>query len=89
MQSSCQPGSLILDKPTSMTDASWIEEYKQWKILKPSQIQLLDEGAQSLSQTWLLNQMWCDWKEMKKLKETELPSLAPALNDFNKDPWDE
>ena len=72
-----------------MIDPSWIEEYKQWKVLRPSQVQLLDEGAQSLSQTWLLNQMWCDWLEMKKLKETDLPPLTSSPKPLSQDPWDE
>ena len=72
-----------------MIDPSWIEEYKQWKVLRPSQVLLLDEGAQSLSQTWLLNQMWCDWLEMKKLKETELSTLTSSPKPLSQDPWDE
>ena len=83
-----------------MNDSNWKEDYKKWKILKPSQIQLLDEGAESLSQTWLLNAMWCEWKEIKKIKEAELPSLQvmpvePLLpsesvlqRELHNDPWD-
>ncbi len=68
-----------------MEDESWKEQYKKWKVgLKPFQIKLLDEGAHSQSQAWLLNSMWCDWKDMKKLKETELPSL---LFSCENDPW--
>ena len=74
------------EKP--MQDENWIEEYKQWKKdLKPFQIKLLDEGGQTQSQQWLINAMWCDWKEIKKLKDTELPPLN-SLKDA-KDPWEE
>ncbi len=70
-----------------MNDENWQEEYKKWKSgLKPFQIHLLDEGAQSLSQAWLLNTMWCDWKEIKKSKETELPAIKSS---WANDPWED
>ncbi|WP_320674614.1 hypothetical protein [Prochlorococcus sp. MIT 1341] len=71
-----------------MDDKNWKEEYKAWKTLSTSQILLLEHGAKSLSQSWLLNEMWCEWKGIKKLKETELPSLNTPCRDLNKDPWE-
>ena len=70
-----------------MDDENWKEQYKGWKQLKPFQLKLLDEGAQSLSQAWLLNAMWCEWKEIKKLKDTDLPSLNSVKLDLTNDPW--
>ena len=64
-----------------MSNENWMEQYKKWRLLKPHQLKLLDEGAKTQSQAWLINNMWCEWKNIKKIKETELPSL--------KDPWDE
>ena len=58
-----------------MPDDDWKTEYKEWKDLKSFQIRLLEEGAQSQSQAWLINAMWCEWKEMKQLKETDLPRI--------------
>ena len=52
----------------------WIDEYKQWKNLEPHQLKLLDEGPNSQSQAWLVNAMWSEWKDIKKSKETELPT---------------
>ena len=49
----------------STDDESWKDEYQSWKFLKPYQIKLLREGAKNQSQAWLLNQMWCEWKEIK------------------------
>ncbi len=69
-----------------MDDENWKNQYKEWKALKPFQIKLLDDGAESLSQAWLINAMWCEWKDIKKLKETELPALERSLS---KDPWEE
>ena len=67
-------------------DDAWMEQYKCWKTLEPYEIRLLEEGAKSLSQTWLLNSMWCEWKDMKKIKDTELPAVSSS--DFI-DPWEE
>ncbi len=70
-----------------MNDENWREEFKQWKPgLKPFQIKLLEEGAQSQNQQWLLNDMWCEWKKIavkQKVKEIAAPSL------IIEDPWDE
>ena len=65
-----------------MKDEPWIEQYKKWKDLKPFQLKLLDEGAQSQSQAWLRNAMWCDWKNIRKVKDTHLPQLR------SDDPWE-
>ncbi len=67
-----------------MKDQRWQEEYQEWRSLKPFQKQLLEDGPKSQSQAWLVNNMWCDWKELKKLKEAELPSI---YSDNEKDPW--
>ncbi len=74
-----------------MNDENWVEQYKKWKPgLKSFQIQLLEEGAQSHSQAWLLNSMWCDWKELKKLKDTDLPALEAQTSSLViRDPWEE
>ena len=41
-----------------MNDENWQTQYKEWKELKPFQIKLLEEGAESQSQAWILNDMW-------------------------------
>ncbi len=69
-----------------MDDENWKEQYKEWKALKPFQVQLLDEGANTQSQAWLLNSMWSDWMQMKKMKQMDLPDLDMSSNI---DPWDE
>ena len=68
-----------------MNEQTWQSEYMQWKLdLKPYELKLLEEGGESLSQAWLLNAMWCEWKEIKKLKATDLPHLDPKSEI---DPW--
>tara|TARA_B100000700_G_C14623637_1_gene659412 strand:- start:347 stop:556 length:210 start_codon:yes stop_codon:yes gene_type:complete len=67
-----------------MESEDWKEQYKQWKLLKPFEVRLLDEGPKSLSQTWLVNQMWCEWRDIKKIKQAKLPSIEISSN---QDPW--
>ncbi len=70
-----------------MNDENWRDEFKQWKPgLKPFQIKLLDEGAQSQNQQWLLNDMWCEWKKLAVKKEIK-KIAGPHLE--IKDPWEE
>ncbi len=71
-----------------MVDESWKEEYKEMKLLKPIQVKLLDEGANSLSQTWLLNSMWSDWKELKEKIDMKRNTDAKSTNKQIMDPWD-
>ena len=77
-----------------MSDENWKDEYKSWKSLRPFQLRLLDSGPISLSQTWLINAMWCDWKEIKKLKDIEAPKIEISRQSSDKelssqqDPWE-
>ncbi len=70
-----------------MENQDWQNEYKQMKTLTPSQLKLLEEGPVSLSQSWLINQMWTEWNEIKKSKPTHLPQLSShGINKLD-DPW--
>ncbi len=68
-----------------MNDENWKEEYKEWNPdLKPYQIKLLEEGAQSQSQTLMLADMWCEWKKLafkQNLKQITTESIEIE------DPW--
>ena len=68
-----------------MNDQHWKNQYKQWKTLKPYQIKLIDDGPKSQSQAWLLNSMWCEWMEMKRINLSEI-----STNDItsSNDPWE-
>ena len=72
-----------------MNDENWKEEYKKLKSLRPYQIKLLEEGATSLSQAWLLNSMWCEWKEIKGISETNLPTIEACKVEAPADPWED
>tara|TARA_B100001250_G_scaffold405800_1_gene423839 strand:- start:125 stop:364 length:240 start_codon:yes stop_codon:yes gene_type:complete len=69
-----------------MNDENWKEEFKQWKTsLKPFQIKLLEEGAQTQSQTLMLCDMWCEWKNLAIKREINKISNGLEI----KDPWEE
>ena len=68
-----------------MNKESWKDQYKQWKKLKPYQIKLIDDGPKSQSQAWLLNSMWCEWVDLKRINSSEI--LTNKSSSFI-DPWD-
>ena len=72
-----------------MNDENWQEEYKELKSLRPYQIKLLEEGATTLSQAWLLNNMWCEWKEIKGISEANLPTIETFAAEPPLDPWED
>ena len=65
-----------------MNDKNWREEYKGMKPLNKKQIQLLDEGAKSLSQSWFIQEMYIDWKKIKGYKTPEPPNCQSSFKEF-------
>lgn len=63
----------------------WKKEYKGMKILSKRQIQLLDEGPDSLSASWILMAMYNDWKSIKGIKDPEPPNCQSSLKEFFND----
>ncbi len=68
-----------------MNDENWKEEFKKWKPnLKPFKIKLLEEGATSQSQALMINDMWCEWKDLAvKRKLNEIAGKSLEIED----PW--
>lgn len=63
----------------------WKEEYKRIKKLKEHEIKLLDKGAQSQSQAWLINKMWSEWKELTKVNSLETnPKIKRSSKEWEK-----
>ena len=46
-------------------DSNWKEDYLSYKHVTKRQRELLENGAKSLSQSWLLGAMYNEWKSMK------------------------
>ena len=59
------------ERPLPMTqskpydDSNWKEDYLSYKHVTKRQRELLENGAKSLSQSWLLGAMYNEWKSMK------------------------
>ena len=70
-----------------MDEENWKIQYKQWKKLKPYQIKLIDDGPKSQSQAWLLNSMWCEWMDLKRINISE--ACPKNSSSTWTDPWDE
>ena len=69
-----------------MNDQNWKEEFKRWKPnLKPFQVQLLEDGARSQSQTLMLCEMWCEWKDLAIKRGLNKKTMDEAIED----PWAE
>ena len=67
-------------------DSNWKEEYK---IHTNSffKLKLLEEGAKSLSQAWLLGALHNEWKKIKGIKEPDTENkgqLQSSMKEFFK-----
>ena len=70
----------------SYDDSNWREEYKSYTSNK-RHLELLENGAKSLSQSWVLGALYNEWKKIKgynKLdpKENE-GQLQSSFKEFN------
>ena len=61
----------------------WKTEYQSMKLLNKKQIQLLEDGAKSLSQSWILGAMWSDYKRLKGIKSPPPPDCSSSFSEWN------
>ena len=62
-------------------DSNWREEYKNYTTSK-YELELLENGAKSLSQSWCLGALYQKWKKMKGYKEPDPPNCQSSLKEF-------
>ena len=65
-----------------LDDSNWREEYKNYTTSK-SHLELLENGAKSLSQSWILAALYQQWKKMKGYKTSEPPNCQSSFQEFN------
>ena len=72
-------------------DSNWRDEYKSYTSNK-KHLELLENGPKSLSQSWILQALYNDWKKMKgynkldpKENEVQLQSSMKELFQKTKD----
>ena len=63
-------------------DSNWRQEFKELKNLSEFQLEILENGPRSLSQSWILGAMYGDWKKMKGYKDPEPPDCSSSLKEW-------
>ena len=70
-------------------DSNWRQEYLGYKHVNKKQRELLENGAKSLSQSWLLGAMYSEWKTMKGYNKYDpkenVGQMQSSMKDFFKD----
>ena len=70
----------------NLDDSNWREEWKNYTSNK-FQLELLENGPRSLSQSWLLGALHQKWKKIKGYKDPEPPNCQTTLTEALKR-WD-
>ena len=61
-------------------DSNWREEYKGYTSSK-YELDLLENGPRSLSQSWMMGALHNKWKKMKGYKDPEPPDCQSSLSE--------
>ena len=62
-------------------DSNWREEYKAYTSDK-KELELLENGPKSLSQSWHLGALYQRWKKIKGYKDPEPPDCSSSMSEF-------
>jgi len=62
-------------------DSNWREEYKSHTRNK-MELELLENGPKSLSQSWHLQALYSNWKKIKGYKDPEPPDCQSSLSEW-------
>tara|TARA_Y100001938_G_C7768331_1_gene272001 strand:- start:233 stop:463 length:231 start_codon:yes stop_codon:yes gene_type:complete len=62
-------------------DTNWREEWKAYTSDK-FQLELLENGAKSLSQSWILGALYQKWLKMKGWREPDPPDVSSSMSEF-------
>jgi len=68
---------------TTYDDSNWREEYKAYTSSK-YELDLLENGPKSLSQSWHLQALYSNWKKIKGIKDPEPLDLQSSFKEWNK-----
>ena len=63
-------------------DNNWREEYKSYTSSK-YELELLENGPHSLSQSWMMGALLSKWKKIKGYKDPKLPNCQSSFKKFN------
>tara|TARA_B100000287_G_scaffold200629_1_gene189437 strand:+ start:2381 stop:2620 length:240 start_codon:yes stop_codon:yes gene_type:complete len=62
-------------------NSNWREEYKAYTSSK-YELDLLENGPKSLSQSWMMGALYNKWKDIKGYKDPEPPNCQSSLKEF-------
>ena len=62
-------------------DSNWRQEYKGYTS-NQRHLELLENGPKSLSQSWVMQALYGQWKKMKGYKEPEPPDVSSSMSEF-------
>ena len=64
-------------------DSKWREEYKNYTSSK-YELDLLENGPKSLSQSWIMGAMYNEWKRRNGYKDPEPPDCSSSMQEWEK-----
>ena len=62
-------------------DSNWREQYKAYTSSK-YELNLLENGPKSLSQSWVLGALYQKWKKIKGYKDPEPPDCQSSFKEW-------
>ncbi len=62
-------------------DSNWREEYKSYTS-SARELDLLENGPKSLSQSWMMGALHNKWKKIKGIKDPEPPDVSSSLQEW-------
>ena len=73
----------MMKNNNTIDHTNWREDYKQYTTNK-FHLDLLDNGAKSLSQSWILGALYIKWKKIKNIKDPEPPDCSSSFLEWEK-----
>ena len=67
----------------TIDNTNWREDYMQYTTNK-FHLELLKNGAKSLSQSWILGALYIKWKKIKNIKDPEPPDCSSSFLEWEK-----
>ena len=64
-------------------DSNWREEYKAYTS-NERHLELLENGPKSLSQSWIMQALYNQWKKRNGYVDPEPPDVSSSLGEFFK-----
>ena len=73
----------MMKNNNTIDNTNWREDYKQYTTSK-FHLELLENGAKSLSQSWILGALYIKWKKIKNIKDPEPPDCSSSFLEWEK-----